>query len=243
MVATVLTAEQFLEELNEERRQTHAFRHHPMSKLWLDGKLSRDHIRAFFREFEWFARSAPRLFFCIGANCPDGLVDDQDWRVRQVVNLIDDVGLGGSPSHHALYRNLAYALGLAKEELDGLTQEDFLPTTLAHVETFMALAKRHPFYLGLVGVGLAGEAAVSDGTMGALGQALINQFGLRWEDVRFLVDREEELEHGNIAADAVIAYANTAEAQEEMRKAFRQGIQTWHTFMDGIYYRLVLPTL
>jgi pyrroloquinoline quinone (PQQ) biosynthesis protein C len=84
---------------------------------------------------------------------------------------------------------------------------------------------------------------VSDGYLGPLGEVLIKQYGITRENARFLVSREEEIEHGNIAADAILAYATNGEMQQAMRDAFRYGIQTWHTFMDGIYYRLVLPTL
>lgn len=243
MTTSTLTSAEFLRQLEAERRETHAFRTHPLSLLWLDGKLRLEHVQAFFREFEWFARAAPRLFFCMGAQAPDVVVDQNDWRVRMVANLIDDVGLGGDPSHFAMYREMAYALGLTKEELDAREQRDFLPTTLSHVRGWMSLARDRPLEEGIVGIGLAGEGAISDGTLAALGEAIITHFGISRESARFMVSRDEEIEHGNAGADAVLALATTPEVQQRMHDAFQFSIRTWHTFLDGIYYRLVLPTL
>jgi len=71
--------------------------------------------------------------------------------------------------------------------------------------------------------------------------ALRDKYKMSEQDIRFFaLHYEADQEHGGRIYDLVGKYATTAEIQEAVKKAVREGTQKRWLYYDGVYIKYVL---
>lgn len=224
--------------LDEDVRQRHPFVHHRWVQLLFAGQLTKEQLQGFAFEFEHFLRFTPRHFFCLGANAPDVLPNDDDLRRNFVENLDDDMGVSDpSTDHFEIFRRFAYAIGLSAEELQASRP---LPSTNTFNLGLMYLAKNRPYWEGIAAISWANESLFTLGLTNRWEEALQKHYGLRPEQI-FLPPVEQEAEHVRLPRTIVLDHAETERMQQRVREVVELVFDMWTVFFDGLYYAQVTP--
>jgi len=230
----VLSRQDFEAELDEDIRRRHPFIHHPWPRCLFAGELSRKQLQAFAFQFEHFLRATPRHFFCLGANAPDVIPNDDDLRRSFAENLNDDLGVTDrAKDHFEIFRRFAYAVGLSREQLEASRP---LPSTNAFNLGLMYLAKNLPVWEGMAAISWANEGLFTLGLTARWEQALQTHYGLRRDQI-FLPSAEEETAHVRLPREYVLDFAETERMQQRIREVFQLTFDLWVVFFDGIYER------
>lgn len=226
-----LSRQEFASELDEEIRRRHPFVHHRWPQRLFAGELARAQLQAFAFEFEHFLRATPRHFFCLGANAPDVIPNDDDLRRSFAENLNDDMGVTDrARDHFEIFRQFAYAVGLTREQLEASRP---LPSTNAFNLGLMYLAKHQPVWEGMAAVSWANEGLFTLGLTALWERALQTHYGLRRDQI-FLPPAEEETAHVRLPREYVLDFAETKRTQRRIREVFQITFDLWEVFFDGL---------
>ena len=99
---------------------------HPFYLAWTRGKLSREALADYTRQYYHHVAAFPTYLSAVHARC-----EDQATRKQLLGNLIDEEG--GTPNHPELWLQFAEGLGVAKEDVQ--TTERW-PETKELIDTF-----------------------------------------------------------------------------------------------------------
>lgn len=233
-IGDVMAPEKFSNFLDESLKSRHPWVHSRWSQMLLKRELAHKHLQSFAKQFEHFLRGGPRHYFCLGANCPDVIPDNNDLRRMYAEHLVGHMGLEREGSF-ALFRRFAYSIGLTKEEMDDSVA---LPTTIAFNHTYIYVLKNSPYIEGMAAVHWANESLYYLGLTELWVEALTKHYGVSKDNI-FLPPAGRVLEHVKTARKLVLEYAVTPRAQSRIKEIFNIVFAGWSVFFDGLYYAYV----
>jgi pyrroloquinoline-quinone synthase len=224
---------EFIEECYAFKRE-HAPQGAFMRKL-VAGKCSRAELRRWAVDAHYYTEPAIPTIAAWLAHAP--IVPSRDVHRFLARNLAGEMGYLGDAEHYQLYRQLLDGFGVTESELETYLP---LPSTLGAAAA-LGYFCRSSFEEGLGAFGLAVEMQVPGRAVGAqvLYEALRDHYGLDARTIEYYaVHVEAEDEHGDNAMRAVELFAQTAEQQARVRRAFRWTLLA-HTHMFEGFDRLL----
>lgn len=107
---------------------------HPFYQAWEEGKLTRDALKAYAKQYFHHVEAFPRAVSAVHANCPDA-----KGRRLLAENLAEEEGIGaGKEDHAALW--LGFAAGMGADEED-VRLVKLNPETVRLIDTFRRLSR------------------------------------------------------------------------------------------------------
>jgi pyrroloquinoline-quinone synthase len=198
---------------------------HPFYVAWTEGKLNRDHLSNYAKQYFHHVLAFPTYISAVHYNTPY-------LPVRQEIleNLVGEEQ--GEKNHPALWRNFARGLGVTDAELESTAQ---LETTANLIATFRDLCLRSPFYAGLAAL-FVYESQIPEIARVKI-DGLKQFYGMdNPEDYEFFsVHEVADVYHTESAAQMIETYAITPEQQTEVAQVAAVAAEALWQFMDGIY--------
>jgi len=223
-----LTAREFGESLMAEVRAGRSFGGHPLWFKIQEGRLSRQGLQGFARQFFLQVVEFPRAISALHSRCPD-LAERR--KLAESVYEEETGKLSGSKAHPELFLDFAAGVGLGREEV--LAAEP-LPSTAALIHWFEYSTKILPFLEGVAAINLAAEGQVV-GAFGRFARALQKHYGLSEAEVAFWDIHElADAEHSDVGDHIVVKHATTDELQRRVRTAVRTSLGMWWQFFEGM---------
>ena len=130
------TRAEFEAALRERGRVYHI--HHPFNVMLNSGKATREQIRGWVANRFYYQINIPRKDAAILANC-----DERPVRRQWVQRILDHDGYGDDTGGIESWLRLAAAVGLARDEVEGLTR--LLPGVRFAVDAYVDFARRAPW--------------------------------------------------------------------------------------------------
>jgi len=219
----------FIDELVREIRARRSFGGHPLWHAIAAGRISRDGLQIFARQFYLQVNEFPRAVSALHASCPyadlrgelaESLYEEETGRIS-----------GCNLPHPRLFGLFASAVGVPWEEL---VASEPLPSTAALIHWFENSTRNRPFLEGAAAIQLSAEGQVP-GAFGPFARALEKHYGLSKEAVSFWdVHEIADRDHADVGDHAVGRYASGEEVRGRVRAAVRQSLEAWWGFFDGI---------
>ncbi len=202
---------------------------HPFYTTWTEGKLDRDAIREYAKQYYLFVYQFPTFISAIHSQAPT-----LEFRQLLLSNLMDEEI--GEKNHPRLWLQFCEALGLSLEEVKNAWP---LPETLELNKVFRTLCQKKSFAEGVAAL-YAYESqipTVSDEKI----RTLAKFYGIsKPEEIEFFtVHRKADVEHTRISQeilDSFTAETDKAKALQSARKLSR----TLWKFLDGMYEKFVV---
>ncbi|MGH7262997.1 MAG: TenA family transcriptional regulator, partial [Candidatus Rokuibacteriota bacterium] len=166
-----LTAREFGESLMAEVRAGRSFGGHPLWFKIQEGRLSRQGLQGFARQFFLQVVEFPRAVSALHSRCADL---GERKKLAESVYEEETGKLSGSKPHPELFIDFAVGVGLRREEV--LAAEP-LPSTAALIHWFEFSTKILSFLEGVAAINLAAEGQVV-GAFGPFARALQKHYGL-----------------------------------------------------------------
>ncbi len=198
---------------------------HPFYVAWTEGKLTRDHLKQYAKQYFHHVLAFPTYISAVHYNTPHLSV-----RQELLENLVGEEQ--GEKNHPALWRNFAVALGADAEELE--TAEK-LATTTNLIDTFRRLCLHSPFYAGLAALHVY-ESQIPEVASVKI-DGLKQFYGMdNPADYEFFsVHQVADIYHAESTAKLIEAYAVTPEQQAEVKQVAETAATALWQFLDGVY--------
>ena len=119
---------QYIEKIDSEIEAKHLLKH-PFYLAWTRGKLSREALTDYARQYYHHVAAFPTYLSAVHAKC-----EDQTTRKQILSNLIDEEA--GSPNHPELWKKFAEGLGVEKADLVKTAKQ---PETQNLIDTFRSV--------------------------------------------------------------------------------------------------------
>jgi pyrroloquinoline-quinone synthase len=216
----------FIDELVSEIRARRSFGGHPLWHAIAAGKISREGLKIFARQFYLQVNEFPRAVSALHASCPyadlrgelaESLYEEETGRIS-----------GCNLPHPRLFGLFASAVGVPWEEL--VTSEP-LPSTAALIHWFENSTRNRPFLEGAAAIQLSAEGQVP-GAFGPFARALEKHYGLSREAVSFWdVHEIADRDHADVGDHAVGRHAAGRSPRAYARRA---AVARGGEFFDGI---------
>lgn len=198
---------------------------HPFYVAWTEGKLTRDHLKQYAKQYFHHVLAFPTYISAVHYNTPHLAV-----RQELLDNLVSEEQ--GEKNHPALWRNFALALGATATELE--TSEK-LDSTTNLIDTFRQLCLNSPFYAGLAALHVyesqipAVAAVKIDGLKQFYGMDDPTDYEF------FSVHQVADVYHAESTAKLIEAYAVTEDEQAEVKRVAETAATALWQFLDGVY--------
>lgn len=113
----------------------HAMLAHPFYQAWSAGKLTREALRDYAKQYLHHVEAFPQAVSAVHSNCPD-----RDGRYLLAENLAEEEGVGANRDDHAnLWLMFAEGLGATEDEARAVALN---PETVALIDTFRRLSRQ-----------------------------------------------------------------------------------------------------
>jgi pyrroloquinoline-quinone synthase len=234
-VDRTLTPQEFLAECYAFKRE-HAPQSAFMRKL-MAGRCTRAELIRWAKDAHYYTEPAVPTIAAWLSQAP--IVPSRDIYAALARNLAGEMGYIREAEHYQLYLQFLDGLGVTLEEVHAYLP---LASTLGAAAA-MGYFCRSSFEEGLGAFGLAVEMQVPGRAAGAqvIYEALRDHYGLDRRTLEFYeIHVGAEDEHGDNAMKAVEWFAQTAEQQARVRRAFRWSVLA-HTAMIEGFDRLLDP--
>lgn len=198
---------------------------HPFYVAWTEGKLTRDHLKQYAKQYFHHVLAFPTYISAVHYNTPHLAV-----RQELLENLVSEEQ--GEKNHPALWRNFALALGATATELES---SEKLDSTTNLIDTFRQLCLTSPFYAGLAALHVyesqipAVAAVKIDGLKQFYGMDDPADYEF------FSVHQVADLYHAESTAKLIEAYAVTEDEQAEVKRVAATAATALWQFLDGVY--------
>jgi pyrroloquinoline-quinone synthase len=223
-----LTTREFGESLMVEVRAGRSFGGHPLWFKIQEGRLSRQGLQGFARQFFLQVVEFPRAVSALHSRCSDL---GERRKLAESVYEEETGKLSGSKPHPELFIDFAVGVGLRREEV--LAAEP-LPSTAALIHWFEFSTKILSFLEGVAAINLAAEGQVV-GAFGPFARALQKHYGLSETEVAFWdVHELADAEHSDVGDHIVVKHATTDELQARIRRAVGTSLGMWWQFFEGM---------
>ncbi|XQQ05068.1 MAG: CADD family putative folate metabolism protein [Leptolyngbya sp. IPPAS B-1204] len=198
---------------------------HPFYVAWTEGKLSRDHLKQYAKQYFHHVLAFPTYISAVHYNTPHLSV-----RQELLENLVGEEQ--GEKNHPALWRNFAVALGADAEELE--TAEK-LATTTNLIDTFRRLCLQSPFYAGLAALHVYESQIPEVASVKIDGLKQFYGMNNPADYEFFSVHQVADIYHAESTAKLIEAYAITLEQQAEVKQVAETAATALWQFLDGVY--------
>jgi pyrroloquinoline-quinone synthase len=207
-----LSSTEFVRQLKAEIRAHPKQRvNHPFVRAVCAGTATLDQIRAWALQDYQFRRAVPRVAMLRYLACSD---PEFAARLYEVVEEETRGLLPGSAGHADMFLEFSDALGIPRQDLDTVALR---PATAAHLYYAELIIHTLPWFVMMAAQ--MGAEGTFPPAMAALGQALIKQYGMAPEKVRFFtVHVEADEDHGAIAEEIALRYLHSPHLQEQTRE-------------------------
>ena len=206
---------------------------HPFYQAWNMGKLSREALREYAKQYYHFVQAFPTLLSATHANTPHLSV-----RQELLENLIEEER--GEGNHPGLWMNFAEALGVSRSEASSST---LLPETQEAIAMLRSLTRDRSYLEGVTAL-YAYESQIPEVAKVKI-DGLKKFYGMT--DDRslsfFTVHQEADVYHSGGERNILEQYATGEGQQHECREAARLSARAMLTLLDGVYRAYVQPTL
>jgi pyrroloquinoline-quinone synthase len=197
---------------------------HPFYMAWSEGKLSREVLAEYAKQYYAHVRAFPTYVSGVHSHC-------EDLGVRQELleNLIEEER--GAENHPELWLRFAESLGATRDEVK---TAELLPATNASVNSLRALTQSEDYREGLAAL-LAYESQIPE-VAKTKREGLKDFYGI--EDERavsfFRVHESIDVLHQQVEMDILKAQCQTSEEQSKAIAAGRAGAKALWDFLDGV---------
>lgn len=196
---------------------------HPFYVAWSEGKLSREVLKDYARQYFHLEKEFPRMVSAVHSNTPD-------LKVRQhlLENLVDEEQ--GDENHPALWLRFASALGAAEAEV---VSTELLPTTSSAIDIMTKSCRDGSFQEGMAALygyesQIPGVARVKiDGLKRFYGMTDATDFKF------FSVHEEADAWHSEVERALIDQHTTEDLAPAVEAAAVRTAEALW-SFLDGI---------
>ncbi len=226
------TSSQFEKDLEAAVMQ-HAMLKHPFYVAWSEGKLSREVLQAYAKQYYAQVRAFPTYVSAVHSRC-----DDLETRQMLLENLVEEER--GSENHPELWLRFAESLGVSREQV---RNAELLPATKASVASFKRLTQSDDYRQGLAAL-YAYESQIPEVAQ-TKRAGLKNFYGL--DDERgvsfFRVHESIDLLHKEVALRILSRQCNTPADQRSITEAASAGAQALSAFLDGVTEAYLTPAI
>lgn len=198
---------------------------HPFYVAWTEGKLTRDHLKEYAKQYFHHVLAFPTYISAVHFNTPHLAV-----RQELLDNLVSEEQ--GEKNHPALWRNFAIALGATAEELE--TSEKLASTTHL-IDTFRQLCLNSPFYAGLAALHVYESQIPEVATVKIDGLQRFYGMNNPADYEFFSVHQVADVYHADSTAKLIDTYAITEAQQAEVKQAAATAAHALWQFLDGVY--------
>ncbi|NIO07904.1 MAG: hypothetical protein GTO40_07820 [Deltaproteobacteria bacterium] len=207
-----LTSEEFLRNLKDEINKSPKQRvNHPFVRAVSSGKATMEQLRAWALQDYQFRRAVPRISMLRYLACTD-----PEFQPR-IYEVVEDETRGlraGSIGHPDMFVEFAEAIGVTRHQLETARLR---PATAAHLYFAELICHTLPWFV--VMAAQIGAEGTFPPAVAALGKGLMENYGLKPEQVRFFtVHFEADEEHGTLAEEIALRYLTTPPLQEQTRE-------------------------
>lgn len=198
---------------------------HPFYVAWTEGKLTRDHLKEYAKQYFHHVLAFPTYISAVHYNTPHLAV-----RQELLENLVGEEQ--GEKNHPALWRNFAVALGAVATELETSAKLD---STTNLIDTFRQVCLNSPFYAGLAALHVY-ESQIPEVAAVKI-DGLQKFYGMdNPADYEFFsVHQVADVYHAASTAKLIEAHAVTPEQQAEVLQAAETAANALWQFLDGVY--------
>ncbi len=210
--AEVTPSAEFVRRLKEEIARSPKQRvNHPFVRAVCEGRAAMEQIRQWALQDYQFRRAVPRIAMLRYLACTDPVFQPKLYEV------VEDETQGlrpGSVGHPDMFVEFAAALGLSRKELETALPR---PATAAHLYYTELIIHTLPWFV-VMAAQIGAEGTFSPAAA-ALGQAFINEYGMKPDSVRFFtVHVEADAEHGSLAEEIAREYITSRPLQTQTRE-------------------------
>jgi len=222
----------FLHELDSVIAQN-AMLNHPFYQTWSMGKLSREALREYAKQYYHFVQAFPTLLSATHANTPHLAV-----RQELLENLIEEER--GEGNHPGLWMKFAESLGVTSQEA-AATQ--LLPETKEAIDTLRSLTRDGAYLEGVAAL-YAYESQIPEVARVKI-DGLKKFYGIDGKDALsfFTVHQEADVYHSSGERKILEQYATSDRERQACIEAARKSSQAMLRLLDGVYRVYVKPSL
>jgi len=214
----------FLREI-EQTIDRHGLLKHPFYQLWNEGRLSRDILAEYAKQYYAHVRAFPTYLSAVHSRCPD-------LPVRQLLleNLMDEEL--GEENHPELWLRFGESLGVSREEMQSAEP---LPSTVESVNALRRLTERDDYRDGVAAL-YAYESQVPD-VARSKREGLAAFYGIDDDGAVkfFTVHEEADLEHRADEQRILVEQCDTPAARAQAVAAADGAARALWRFLDGVY--------
>jgi len=227
-----LSEKEFLKKLDETIAR-HSLLEHPFYQLWNEGKLTKDMLAEYSKQYYAHVKSFPVYLSAVHSRC-----DDAEVRQLLLENLIEEEH--GEDNHPELWLRFAAGLGVDRSDVRSAEQ---ITETRESVETFKTLTTSDQFVEGVAAL-YAFESQVPE-IARSKREGLAKFYNLSAPETvsYFSVHEQADVEHREAEQKILAEHCTTAKSQEQaLNAAERSAKAMWH-FLDGVKRAFVEPSL
>ena len=234
-MSDMMSQEDFYRALEEARQPKHGGGH-PFSKLWAEGKLSREQLGRWAIQHYYYIEPIPQQFAAFYARLPD-----LDARQHMLENLLgEEMPETPEKRHPELLIKFAMACGLDRSSIEDCEiHENVLPTSRAMRAWIWELSSiRH------IAEASAGIMVALEGQLPTLYPAYVEamrKMGFSEDDMEFFhVHIVGDVEHADVGLELAYRYATTPKLQQSALATVRASAALRWSMLDGIHNAIVL---
>lgn len=209
---------------------------HEFSRMWADGKLTKDQIGEWAIQHYYYISTIPAQFAALYARMPDPLGQE-----LLMENLIGEV-MPDQPekAHPALMLHFAKACGVSHETVTNAEKNGLiLPGTRAMRAWIWELASHRPLHEACGGIMVALEGQLP--TLYPKYIAQLEKMGFTDDQLEFFhVHVENDEEHAAVGLDLCFRYADTPEKQAMVIEVVRGSVAMRFQMLTDVLNSVVL---
>jgi pyrroloquinoline-quinone synthase len=234
-MSEMMSQEAFYKALESARQPKHGGGH-PFSKLWAEGKLSRQQLAQWAIQHYYYIAPIPQQFAALYARLPD-----LDARQHMLENLLgEEMPETPEKRHPELLIKFAMACGLERDAIENCElNESVLPTSRAMRAWIWELSSiRH------IAEASAGIMVALEGQLPTLYPEYVKamrKMGLTEDDMEFFhVHIVGDVEHADVGLELTHRYATTPQLQRSAIATVKASAALRWSMLDGVYSTVVL---
>jgi pyrroloquinoline-quinone synthase len=211
----------------------HSMLKHPFYVAWSEGKLSREVLQEYAKQYYAHVRAFPTYVSAVHSHC-------EDLKTRQMLldNLVEEEQ--GTENHPELWLRFAESLGVTRDEV---RNAELLPQTKASVARLKELTQNGDYREGLAAL-YAYESQIPE--VAKTKRAGLKEFyGI--DDERgisfFRVHESIDLLHKEVEQRILADECSTPEEKERVTKAASEGAMALWAFLDGVNEAYLTPAV
>ncbi|HUL43372.1 MAG TPA: CADD family putative folate metabolism protein [Bacteroidota bacterium] len=226
------SAESFLQEL-DNRIARNRMLDHPLYQTWNSGKLSREALREYAKQYYRFVHVFPTLLSATHANTPHLPV-----RQELLENLLEEER--GEGNHPALWMKFVESLGVTNEEARTASS---LPETEEAIGELRSVT-RDGSYLEGVSALYAYESQIPQAAKVKI-EGLKKFYGITDAESLsfFTVHEEADVYHSGDERKILAEYAVTQKERKDVLNAADRSAKAMLRLLDGVYRAYVQPSM